>query len=169
VIDTVERERVRLHTGEAIELHPMQPDDAAALVDFHHRLSRETTYRRFFSPHPELSAKELDRFTHVDHLDREAIVATMGERIVGVGRYDRRPGDAEAEVAFVVADAWQRHGIGAILLERLIRLARSRGIERLTAETLPVNAPMLATFRASGLPMATSLRDGVVHVVLDLG
>jgi GNAT superfamily N-acetyltransferase len=169
VIDTVERECVRLRTGGLVELHPMQACDAAALVDFHHRLSRETTYRRFFSPHPELSAKEVDRFTHVDHRDREAIVATVGERIVGVGRYDRRPGEREAEVAFVVADAWQRHGIGSILLDRLICLARTRGIDHLTAETLPVNAPMLATFRASGLPMTTAFRDDVVHVVLDLG
>jgi GNAT superfamily N-acetyltransferase len=168
VTETAERETVRLRTGETLELHPMEGCDAADLVDFHHRLSPETTYLRFFSPHPELSTKELDRFTHVDHADREAIVATVGNQIVGVGRYDRRPGAPDAEVAFVVADAWQRHGIGTILLDRLIGLARCRGLERLTAETLAVNRPMLATFRRSGLPMSTSLADGVVHVVLEL-
>jgi GNAT superfamily N-acetyltransferase len=169
VTGTAEREQVRLRTGQTVELRPMDAADAAALVDFHHRLSPETTYLRFFNLHPELSEREVHRFTHVDHDDRDAIVATVDDQIVAVGRYDRRPGETEAEVAFVVADAWQRRGIGSVLLARLTALARRRGLERLTAETLAVNRPMLEVFRASRLPMATTLRDGVVHVALELG
>jgi GNAT superfamily N-acetyltransferase len=161
-------EHLHLRTGEAIDLHPMDGSDAAALLEFHHQLSPETTYLRYFTPHPELSPAELEHFTHVDHVDREAIVATANGHVIAVGRYDRRPGAPDAEVAFVVADAWQRHGIGSILLRHLVDLARARGIERLTAETLSTNRPMLRTFRASGLPMATALQGGVVHVELGL-
>jgi GNAT superfamily N-acetyltransferase len=159
---------VQLPTGEQIELHTMDPDDAQGLLEFHRRLSSETIYLRFFTAHPELSARELDRFTHVDHLDREAVVASSQGQIVAVGRYDRRPGAHDAEVAFVVTDGWQGHGLGTTLLGRLADLARSRGIDRFTAETLATNRKMLEVFRHSGLPMSTTLTDGVVHVTLEL-
>jgi hypothetical protein len=50
-----------------VAIRPMAPEDAAALVRFHERLSDDTTRRRFFTPHPSLSERELARFTHVDH------------------------------------------------------------------------------------------------------
>lgn len=162
------RERVLLPTGERVELRAMDEGDARALLEFHHGLSLKTTYFRFFSAHPELSQREVDRFTHVDHVDREAIVAMSGERIIGVGRYDRVPQTAGAEVAFVVADEWQHHGLGPVLLVHIADLARARGIHRLVAETLPTNRPMLAVFRNAGLPMTTRFEDGVVHVTLEL-
>jgi GNAT superfamily N-acetyltransferase len=157
-----------LPSGEAIELHPMDPSDADALVAFHEGLSAETTCRRFFSPHPRLSQRELERFTQVDHGDREAVVATSDQRIIGVGRYDRLGGTDDAEVAFVVADAWQHHGLGQLLLDEIADRARAVGIHRLVAETLPINRPMLAVFRHAGRPMTTRLEDGVVHVTLEL-
>lgn len=162
-------EPVALPTGERVELHLMDPADAGALVEFHEGLSNETTYLRFFSAHPRLSARELDHFTQVDHLDREALVACKDGCILAVGRYDRRCGADDAEVAFVVADAWQGHGLGSLLLRRLAELARARGVRRLTAETLAINGKMLEVFRLSGLSMTTTpCSDGVVHVVLEL-
>ncbi len=157
-----------LRSGDEVELHAMSPQDAADLLEFHHGLSPQTIYFRFFTAHPELSARELDRFTHVDHADREALVACVDGRIVAIGRYDRAPGTDAAEVAFVVTDAWQGHGLGTVLLHRLAELARARGVRRLTAETLPVNRKMLDVFRNSGLPVATRFSDGVVHVTLEL-
>jgi RimJ/RimL family protein N-acetyltransferase len=163
------REPIQLRDGTEVRLHAMRGDDADALLRFHHRLSPETTYLRFFSVHPELSSGELERFTHVDHRDREAIVATVDEEIVGVARFDRVDGDSEAEAAFVIADVWQGEGLGTALFERLTARARELGIERFTAEVLPHNRRMLNLFHHSGLPVTARLQDGVVHVVLDLG
>ncbi len=56
---------------------------------FHGRLSEDTVYARFFSSKPTLSAAEVERFTHVDHDDRVALVAELGDRLVAVARYDR--------------------------------------------------------------------------------
>lgn len=148
----------------------MTPERAAALVRFHDALSASTTRSRFFAVHPHLSAEEVRRFTCVDHVDREAIVALDGDdEIVAVARFDRlRPGSPVAEVAFVVADGWQHHGVGAALFARITALAAERGIARLVADTLVGNRAMRAVFRHGGHPVLESFRDGVVHVSIDL-
>jgi GNAT superfamily N-acetyltransferase len=166
---TAIRVPIRLRDGTEVQLHAMRGDDAAALLRFHHQLSPETTYRRFFSVHPELSSGELERFTHVDHQDREAIVATVDEEIVAVARFDRVASSGDAEVAFVVADCWQGEGLGRALFDRLAARAVELGVERFVAEVLLHNRRMLDVFHHAGLPVTTSLRDGVVHVVLELG
>lgn len=165
---TAIRVPIQLRDGTEVQLHAMRGDDAAALLRFHHHLSPETTYLRFFSVHPELSRDELERFTHVDHQDREAIVATVGEEIIGVARLDRVPGDREAEAAFVVADGWQGEGLGTALFVRLAARAVELGVECFVAEVLPHNRRMINVFLHAGLPVTTSFRDGVVHMVVDL-
>jgi RimJ/RimL family protein N-acetyltransferase len=152
----------------AVSLRPIRPDDAGRLIDFHQHLSPDSVYRRFFSVHPTLSAAEVERFTCVDHFEREALVAEDGDRLVAVGRYDRFPGGSEAEVAFVVADAYQHHGIATSLLDALVGGARRAGIQRFVASVLAENRAMLDVFRHSGFPMSTANEDGVVLVGLDL-
>ena len=78
-------------------------------------------------------------------------------------------GGRDAEAAFVIADVWQGEGLGTALFDRLAARARELGVERFTAEVLPHNRRMLNLFHHSGLPVTARLRDGVVHVVLDLG
>src|SRR5665213_599720 len=98
---------VTTKAGTKVHLRPIRPDDAPRLIDFHQHLSPRSVYRRFFSAHPRLSAAEVERFTCVDYVDRMAFIAEDGDQLVAVGRYDRSPGTAEAEVAFVVADQYQ--------------------------------------------------------------
>jgi GNAT superfamily N-acetyltransferase len=165
----VERvDAVQLRDGSTIALLPMGPDEEARLVRFHHRLSPETTRRRFFSIHPELSSDELHRFTHVDHVDREAIIAVADGEIVAVARFDRIGGGADAEVAFVVADSWQGRGLGPVLLSRLAERAGQLGVARFVAETLHDNRRMLSVFRHAGYPITERLEDGVVDVTIEL-
>ncbi len=159
---------VVLRDGSVVVLLPMTPEEAERLIRFHHRLSAETTRRRFFSVHPELSPAELERFTNVDHLDREAFIAVAEGEIVGVGRFDRIGDRDRAEVAFVVVDTWQGRGVGTALFAHLVDRARELEISRFVAETLPENGPMLAVFRHAGLPITERLAGGVVDVVLDL-
>jgi acyl-CoA synthetase (NDP forming) len=141
---------VVLVDGGTVHVRPIRPADGSALGAFHERLSQDTVYLRFFSAKPGLSAAEVERFTHVDHDARVALVAELGDRIVGVARYDRTTREREAEVAFVVADEHQGRGIGTLLLEHLASVARERGITRFVAETLPRNRQMLEVFGAAG-------------------
>jgi RimJ/RimL family protein N-acetyltransferase len=165
----VERsQRVTLHDGTVAVVVPMRGEDADRLLRFHHRLSSETTYLRFFSYHPELSDAEVRRFTEVDHCEREALIALVDDEIVGVARFDRLQAGSEAEVAFVVADAWQGRGLGTALFDLLAERARRLGVMRFVAETLPHNHRMLAVFQHAGRPHRELFSAGVVHVRVDL-
>ncbi|MDX6231291.1 MAG: hypothetical protein QOH68_242 [Nocardioidaceae bacterium] len=159
---------VQLIDGTTVQIRPMSPTDRDALLRFHATLTDETTRLRFFNLHPHLTPDEVERFTHVDHHDREALVALDGDDIIAVGRYDRLPCTDDAEVAFVVADGLQGHGIGTHLLDQLVQRARAEGVTRFEADTLCENHKMRAVFRGSGLLTTSAIEAGVVHVVLEL-
>ena len=124
-------------------------------------MSDESKYYRFFSPMPQLSDRDVARFTQVDHFDRVAFVVLLSGQIIAVGRYDvTKPG--EAEVAFLVEDKHQGRGIAQLLLEHLAQAGRERGVERFVAEVLPDNQKMIHTFRDAGYRMASGYEDGVM-------
>ena len=148
--------------GLRYHVRPIRPDDVSRLVEFHRRLSPHSVYMRFFTFHPTLSDTEVARFTTVDYADRLALVATVDDRLIAVGRFDRAPGQTEAEVAFVVADQYQHHGIGSLLLDELVCAARQRGIEVFKAETLAENSAMLDVFRHAGFAVTSSIEYGTV-------
>jgi GNAT superfamily N-acetyltransferase len=158
------RESLTLAGSTVVTLRPMVPDDAVALVEFHHQLSDRTIHLRYFFPHPVLGAGEIQHLTQMDGRDRLALVVECDGRLVAVGRYEGSPGDTEAEVAFVVADAFQHRGLGTILLRRLATAARSVGITTFSADVLTDNATMLAVFHESGFATTSSWECGVVHL-----
>jgi acyl-CoA synthetase (NDP forming)/GNAT superfamily N-acetyltransferase len=152
---------VLLRDGRTAHIRPIRPEDEALMVEFYARVSPESKYYRFFAPMPELSDKDLHRFTHVDHVDRVALVMLVGGQMIGVGRYDLvEPG--EAEVAFLVEDAHQGRGIGQLLLEHLAQAGRERGVERFVAEVLPDNQAMMHTFKDAGYRLASGYQDGMM-------
>jgi GNAT superfamily N-acetyltransferase len=142
--------------GMNLHLRAIRPGDAQSLVVFHTALSPTSIYRRYFFGHRQLSALEVERFTRVDYVDRMALVVEDGDRLVAVCRYERVSDTSEAEVAFVVADDYQLHGIGTLLLERLVDAARTRGITRFVAYTLSENRIMLQMLANSGFMLSTT-------------
>lgn len=159
---------VVLSDGGTVHLRPIVPDDAERLVAFHARLSERTRYLRYFGPYPRMPKRDVERFTTVDHHDRVALVAMLGDDIVAVGRYDRLTGTDSAEVAFVVEDAHQGRGLGSILLEHLAAAARERGLRRFVAEVLAENTQMLRVFRDAGYRTSRALEGGVLHLVFPI-
>jgi RimJ/RimL family protein N-acetyltransferase len=149
----------------------IQPDDDERLRAFHHHLSPDAIVFRFFHLLPELPTSDAERFTHVDYVNRMALLATTGlaaaEEILGVVRYDRVE-DTTAEVAFVVADAWQGRGIATALLHRLAAYARTKGITTFVAITMGSNARMIEVLRNSGYPLTTRYSEGTLEVHLDI-
>jgi acetyl coenzyme A synthetase (ADP forming)-like protein len=158
---------VVLTDGGTVHIRPISPGDTSRLLAFHSRLSPRSQYLRFFTAKPTLTEAELARFSNVDYENRVALVAELGDDLVGVARFDRVPElPATAEVAFVIADEHQGRGIGTVLLEHLAATGRERGITRFVAETLPINDRMLAVFRSAGFDETARLEDGVVNVAL---
>src|SRR5687767_7811519 len=154
--------------GLGVVIRPIRARDAPALEAFHGRLSPESVYRRFFSPHPRLSASEVVRFTQVDHHDREALVATRGSTIVGVARFDRVD-RRTAEVAVVVEDACQGQGVGTSLLAALAVRARGEGMISFVAETLVENTRMRHVFAHMRWTTEESFDHDVVEYRFGLG
>jgi GNAT superfamily N-acetyltransferase len=162
-------ELVLLQDARQVRIRPVRGDDADALIAMHEHLSPRTVRRRFFASMPHLSPEMARIFTGVDGTTRVALVAvdeTGG--LVAVGRFDILADPGAAEVAVVVLDDYQHHGLGVLLLERLIVIARDHGVDHFVADVLAENRPMLAAFRDAGL-MYTSERDGSeIHLTLPL-
>ena len=160
--------------GGVVHLRPMLPTDADAIVAFHSRLSERTRYLRYFGPYPHISARDLERFTVVDHRARVALVALLGSDIIAVGRYEGTYGPdgstiaGPAEVAFVVRDDHQSRGLGSILLEHLTAAGRERGVHRFEAEVLAENGQMVRVFRDAGYQVSREFADGVLHLEFDI-
>ncbi len=138
----------QLPDGTDVLVRPIRPEDAEIEQDFVENLSPESKYFRFMQSMDKLTPLMLARFTQIDY-DREmALVAVINEhtpdaRILGVARYVSNPDRQSCEFALTVADAWQKKGIGRQLMQRLMTVARDRGIEIMEGEVLSQNSKML--------------------------
>src|SRR6266516_2481922 len=158
-----------LRDGGSIHVRAIRPDDRQRLLDHFQRLSARSVYFRFFGAKRRLTDAELDQFTRLDFAQRVALVATLledgEERIIGVGRYAVLPGKpTAAEVAFAVADEHQGRGVGTLLLDHLVRVARAGGVRQFQADVLGENNRMLQVFATSGFVVTSSTEAGVVHL-----
>ena len=163
--------RLRPVSAHELIIRPITAGDKAALAEGFDRLSPDSRYRRFLSPHPRLSQAELRYFTEIDHHDHEALVALERSTGLGVGvaRYVRSVSDpATAEFAVAVVDYWQHRGVGTLLAEALARRAREEGITRLTGLVLAGNQPMLNLAHELGDVRVLNHDEGLVELVITL-
>jgi acetyltransferase len=162
----------RLQDGTEVVIRPIRPEDEPLIVELHESHSDHTIRMRFFSMVKTLSRESLIRLCHLDY-DREmALVAIHREgdrsRIMGVSRYYLDVETGDAEFAIVVGDKWQGHGLGYHLMERLIHVARQRGVKRLIGVVLRENETMLRLMRELGFQIQPCTETAAVEVVLDL-
>jgi GNAT superfamily N-acetyltransferase len=127
-------------------LAALEPADGLLLGRLFERLSPESVYRGFFSP---LTTPDLFEASvlHLDHSDREAVGAVVGGELVGVAQYVRRQARGEAELAIVVADEWQRQGLGTRLVAALADRAIAAGIGAFAVDIQGDNFGALKLFR----------------------
>ena len=164
----------RLPDGAPILIRPILADDKRMLENGLRHLSPSSVQRRFLTPKRSFSRAELRYLTEVDGRDHVALVAEYhGEpvrRLIAVARFVRLHDDPEAaEVAIVVADDWQRRGLGSLLSQQLAARARGRGIRRFTATMSGDNTPahrLMARMTRHLEERHTGF--GVSEVVLDL-
>lgn len=158
-----------LGDGTAVFLRPIRPEDEPMWLDFIDSTSRESVFQRFRQL-VRRSHELASRFCFIDY-DREmAIVAEMNEggerKLVGVGRLVADPDHEVAEYAVLVADAWQGRGLGGILTDHCLELARPWGVSEIVAYTSLGNSRSLKLFRRRGFQVES--RDGWGEVELRL-
>ena len=147
----------------------LTPDDREALAALPTRVSADTSYARFHGVVRVLTTPTLDRLLDLERGRHEAVIAEADEGIVAVARYVRdTPASAEAEVAIVVADAWQRTGIGRKLMQELMTAARKAGISRFRATMMPDSGSARRFVTALAPTARGRVVDGKVVVIIDL-
>jgi acetyltransferase len=163
--------------GTPLLIRPIRPEDEPKMVAFHRELTEETVYARYFG-HLGLSQRTAhERLTRVcfNDYDREiALVAeetdaaSGEERIVAVGRLSRAHATPTGEFAILVADRWQRQGLGRELLKRLVIIAKDEGLKRIWADMLATNVGMRRVAEATGFVVSGEPTDLTVRAELDL-
>jgi acetyl coenzyme A synthetase (ADP forming)-like protein len=153
-----------LRDGSTVRVRPVRAEDADALARLFEGLSLKSRAFRFFSGGSDLEEAVVWAL-EVDYRDRFGLVAIADGELVAHAAYTRgAPG--RAEVAFAIADSFQGHGLGTILLGHLAEAAEELGIELFEAEVLPENHKMIEVFRESGFPIRTESVPGAIAIEL---
>ena len=155
-------ENVELKDGSEVTIRPIRPEDAPLLQAGFSRLSPESIYLRFLETFNQLTDKQARDFSTVDYHKRMALVAEIIEdgqdSLIGVARYAIvEPGVAES--AIVVIDEYQSLGLGTILLDRLVKYARTQGVRAFLATVHFTNARIMRFIKRSGFPMQKKMLE----------
>ncbi len=162
----------RTRDGTDVTFRPIKPEDEPLWLELLASCSRETIYSRFRYFFFWQSHEVASRYCYIDYEREMALVAeTVADgrrRIIGIGRLIAEPGRGEAEYAVLVQDAWQNRGVGGLLTDHCIEIARRWGIRRVTAVTTTDNPRMIAVFERRGFHIVRNLESSLVEVSKDL-
>lgn len=149
-----------------VEVHCrlIRPDDSDRIKELFYDLSEESVYFRFLTPLKSLQRQTLQDFYNVDQDADISIVAVVEpekeegpERIIGAGRYVLNRNTNQAEFALLVHDEFQHRGIGTFLLNQLMRIAKSKGVDAFMAYVHPRNQPMIRFIHKTGKVVESKL------------
>ncbi|MEN8042132.1 MAG: GNAT family N-acetyltransferase, partial [Actinomycetota bacterium] len=159
----------QLPDGTDVTIRPIRPEDAEIEAEFIRDLSDEAKYFRFMHALDELTPEMLARFTQIDY-DREmALIAVTHEDGLevehGVARYVTNPDQNTCEFALVISDQLEGHGIGQRMMNRLMEIARSRGLDMIEGEVLADNHRMIQMVKSMGFTIQMSEEDPSIRLV----
>ena len=147
--------KTKLRDGTRILIRPLQLEDRADLVRGFEKLSLGSRRFRFLSPIRKLSEYQLRSLIDVDNLNHVALgvkdIGRRGKPGIAVARFVRLEAEPQtAEFAITVIDEYQNRGLGTMLLEILMRVARDHGIEVLRGFLLDDNLAIIRLLERFG-------------------
>jgi acetyltransferase len=159
--------------GQAVTLRALRRADIDIEAAFVSGLSPETRQNRLLGGMVRVTREYLERLTTIDFSRDMAIAAAVmldeREVLIGVARYMLDASGRACEFALVIADAWQGRGIGRRMMEKLIAVARGRGLRQIYGDVLSTNQRMLDFCRRLGFRLARHGDDPTVtRVTLEL-
>lgn len=147
-------------------LRPVKASDERLFQEYLYKLSERSVYLRFFQIRRDFPHELAQELVAVDYEKNLGIVATLGTSdtapVVAAGHWMLDFDENMAEVAFSVADQYQRKGIGSYLLRLLMRVARERGIRGFRAMVIAGNTGMMRVFQKSGCRLHTDYDSGEI-------
>lgn len=146
----------------------LRDDDLAQVEGLCRRQTPRHHLLRFFTTTPRLGPATLAELTDQHNGDRVALVAVLGDRLVGLARYDRVEGAERADAFVLVDEHIVAPGLDMSLLADLLCEARSAGIRRVALEVHPLDRERLATLDDSPYRTASHLHCGIVTVTIDV-
>ena len=157
-----------------VNLRPIRPEDEPLWGELLKSASPKSIRLRFRSmlKHEQLNHEMATRHCYIDYEREITIIGELDmedrRKIIGVGSLSAMADERVAEFAVLVADDWQSKGLGGILLDYCIEIAKSRCIKRIIAETDPKNRKMIMVFEKRGFSSRLSMEDDTVYLHLQL-
>ena len=158
-----------MHTQfvNGITIRPLRNGDTTAVEALFARLGPQSRVHRFGGAKPRLSEAELEALAAVDGTHHVLVAYVDGDPApAAIARLVRN--GSEAEVAFAVADEYQRRGIGSVLLRELAATARAAGVERLHATIRGDNPAAVSLLRRCARAIDVRFAGGEREVVVAL-
>jgi acetyltransferase len=166
-------EQVTLRSGEIIRIRPIKPEDEPAHQEFLEKTSPEDRYFRFFRSVDDIGHSQMARFTQIDY-DREmAFVAratdeTGHEETIGVVRIVCDSDASEGEFSIIIRTDKQQLGLGTILMDKIIRYSKTKGVKKLSGQILLENKAMLNLAHKFNFSSTVDHGDNVAFINLDV-
>ncbi len=167
----------QLPDGTPVIIRPIRPEDEPLMVKFHEALSDRTVYLRYLHAMKLSQRVAHERLTRICFIDYDREIALVAERtnletgereIMAVGRLQKLHGTKDAELAVLVSDPWQGHGIGPELVARLMTVAKDEKVERICADVLADNSVMQRILSKKGFKLHREIGDPTIAAEISL-
>jgi acetyltransferase len=161
--------RETIRGGERVLIRRVQPEDNALYPDFLDEVSAEDLRLRFFARAAELGAAEQDKLAHLNYRHEMAFIALDADtgQLLGVVRLKDELDEKTAEFAILVRSRLKGHGLGWLLMKRVIDYAKEKGLRRVYGDVLAENTTMLQMCAELGF-YTQDMGPDVRRVVLEL-
>jgi acetyltransferase len=156
-------------TGERVLIRPARPQDVGLYADFLHDVSADDLRLRFFARTAELSAAEGAKLSHLDYSHEMAFIALDEDtgQMLGLVRLKDELDETTSEFAIMVRSRLKAHGVGWLLMRRMIDYAKEKGLRRVYGDVLVENTTMLQMCAELGF-REQDMGSEIRRVVLDL-
>ncbi len=158
-----------LTDGSAVLLRPVKPTDERLVRDFFYAMKSGEVYYRFLHAIKVFPRKDMQRMVNIDYHREMTILALAGrfdhQELAGLGRYVLGPAGMP-EVDFAVGEKYQGRGLGRVILQHLVHIARDRGYPGLSAVVLNENRASYHILTTLGYVVTGTVSQGVTELTI---
>ena len=156
-----------LRDGMPVLIRQLVAEDVALYSDFLSAVTAEDLRLRFFASMRAVSYALLDKLINYDPARAMAFIAVdeKSRKMLGVVRLHDTTNGEDAEFAVLVRSRLKGHGVGWLLMKRMIAFSRYKNLKTVQGQVLSENTTMLAMCAELGFHIADDPDDPGVKTV----